>query len=67
MKGIYFLKWPVIIFLLGFLTRFIGAFFKIRHWPNADELITVGTVIGVIGIALAIPKLVFLIKPGDIE
>ncbi len=65
MKWMYFLKWPLIIFLFGYLTRFVGALFKIRHWPNADELITIGSLVGAVGIVFAIIKLVFLKKPGD--
>ena len=67
MKGLYFLKWPLLIFLMGFLTRFIGVLFKIRHWPYADEMITYGSVIGGIGVLFAMIKLFFLKKPGDTE
>jgi len=65
MKGVWFLKWPLIIFLLGFLIRFIGFLFKIRHWPMADEYITIGSIICGIAIVFAIIKLVFLKKPNQ--
>ena len=64
MKGVWFLKWPLIIFLLGFLVRFIGILFKIRHWPMADEYITIGSIICGIAIVFAIIKLAFLKKPN---
>ena len=67
MKGIYFLKWPLIIFLLGYMTRFIGALFKIGHWPSADELITIGSLIAALGILFAIIKLIFIKKSRDTE
>lgn len=64
MTGIWFLKWPISIFLIGFLIRFIGALFKVRHWPNADEMITIGTIIGAAGIIYAIVKVAFMKKPN---
>jgi hypothetical protein len=39
MKILYYLKWPFIIFLLGLLLVVIGAGFKLRHWPGADEML----------------------------
>ena len=65
MKGVWFLKWPLIIFLTGFLIRFIGVLFKIRHWPMGDELITIGSLIGGAGIIFAIIKIAFMKKPND--
>ena len=65
MRGLWFLKWPLIVFLIGFLIRFIGALFKIRHWPGADELITYGSLIGAIGIIYAIIKIALMKKPGQ--
>ena len=62
MSGLWFLRWPAIIFLVGFMIRFIGALFKIRHWPSADELITLGSIIGVIGIVYAIIKIAVMKK-----
>ena len=62
MTGLYFLRWPLIFFLLGLGIRFIGALFKIRHWPLADELLTAGTIISVAAILFAIIKLLLLKK-----
>jgi len=64
MSGVWFLKWPLVIFLLGFFIRFIGALFKVRHWPMADELITLGSFIGGIGIIYAIIKIALMKKPN---
>ena len=64
MKSLYYLKWPLIVFLLGFLTRFIGVLFKLRHWPGADELITIGSIICGIAIVFGIIKIA-VIKKSD--
>lgn len=65
MSGVWFLKWPLIIFLLGFLVRFAGLLFKIRHWPMADELVMIGTIICAIAIVFAIIKVAFVKKPNQ--
>ena len=62
MSGVWFLKWPLVIFLLGFFIRFIGALCKVRHWPMGDELITIGSFIGGAGIIFAIIKIAFMKK-----
>ena len=64
MHALWFLKWPLIVFLAGFLVRLTGLLFKVRHWPMADELITTGSIICDIGIAYAIFKIAFMKKPG---
>jgi hypothetical protein len=63
MKALYFLKFPLIIFLIGFLIRFVGALFKIRHWPYADEMITIGSFIAGCGIVFGIIKILLIKKP----
>jgi hypothetical protein len=63
MKGLWFLRWPVIIFLTGFLIRFTGVLFKIRHWPSADEMITIGSLICGIALVFGIIKVAFMKKP----
>jgi len=57
-------KWPLVLFLLGFLIQFTGALFKIRHWPMADEMITIGYVFCGIAIVFAIIKVARMKKPG---
>jgi len=64
MKELRFFRWPLIILLFGSIIQIIGALFKIRHWPMADEMITISTIICVIAIVFAIIKLVFLKKPN---
>ena len=64
MSGLWFLKWPLVVFLAGFFLCFIGALFKIRHWPMADELITVGSITGGVGIIFGIIKIAFMKKPN---
>ncbi|TMI63028.1 MAG: gliding motility protein GldL [Bacteroidetes bacterium] len=63
MNGLYYLRWPLIIFLIGFLIRFTGILFKIRHWPSADEMITIGSIICGIGIVFGIIKIAVVKKP----
>ena len=63
MKGIWIVKWPLIIFLVGFFVRLVGAFWKIRHWPMADEIITIGYVICGIAVVWGIIILVTMRKP----
>jgi hypothetical protein len=65
MKRLYFFKWPIAIFLTGYLLQIIGALFKIRHWPYADELLTFGMIIICAGILFAIAKLFLLKKPVE--
>ena len=65
MSGVWFLKWPLIIFLFGFLIRFTGILFKIRHWPMADEYITAGSIICGAANVFAIIKIAFVKKPNQ--
>ena len=51
-------KWPLILFLLGYFIQLTGALFKIRHWPTADEMITLGYAFEGISIVFAIIKIV---------
>lgn len=63
MKALYYLRIPLLIFLIGFLIRFVGALFKIRHWPSADEMITIGSLIAGCGIVFGIIKILLIKKP----
>ena len=65
MKGIWFIKWPLIVFCLGSLVRLVGALWKILHRPMADELLTVGFIICGIAVIWGIIKLAFMKKPVD--
>ena len=59
---LYDFKWALIIFLFGAILQFVGALFKIRHWPMADEMITISTIICVIAVIIAIIKILALRK-----
>jgi hypothetical protein len=63
MKSLFFLRYPLIILLCGFIVRLAGVLFKIRHWPMADELITAGFIMMGVGIFWAVLKLLLLKKP----
>jgi len=63
MKALYYLKWPFFIFFVGLLINIFGALFKIRHWPGADEILTLGSIAQAIAIILAIIKIVSIKKP----
>ena len=42
-------KHGLILFVLGFCLRFVGALFKIMHWAGADGLLVVSTGLLVVG------------------
>ena len=62
MSRLYFFRWPLILFLIGLVVRLLGALFKIRHWPYADEMLTLGTIVSAAGVLLAVIKLLLLKK-----
>jgi len=62
MKELRFFRWPLIILLVGVVLQFIGGLFKIRHWPMADEMITISTIICAIAIVFAIFRIALLKK-----
>jgi len=59
---LYDFKWALIIFLLGVIMQLIGVLFKLRHWPMADEMISISTIICVIAVIIAIIKIATLKK-----
>ena len=63
MKALYYLKWPFFIFFIGLSLNIIGALLKIRHWPGADELLTLGSIAQAAAIVFAIIKIVSIKKP----
>ena len=52
MKVLYNLKWPFFIFFVGLLINIFSALFKLRHWPGADEIPTLGSITQAIAIIL---------------
>jgi hypothetical protein len=65
MKRLYFFKWPLTVFLLGYLIQIIGALLKIRYWPGADEMLTLGMITISAGLLFALIKLFILKKPVE--
>ncbi|HEX7846325.1 MAG TPA: hypothetical protein VF476_11045 [Chitinophagaceae bacterium] len=63
MKALYFLKAPIVVFLIGYLCLQAGALLKIRHWPGADETITLSYFVIGIAVLLALFKIISLKKP----
>jgi hypothetical protein len=57
-------KWPLIIFLFGVLIQIVGVLFKLRHWPMADEMITISSIICAAAVLFAIIKLTLMKKNG---
>ena len=41
---------PLLICILGVIFTIIGALFKIQHWPYGPELLTLGSILEVIGL-----------------
>jgi hypothetical protein len=65
MKALRFLKWPLILLLLGYLTFLIGNFSKGKHWIFADEIIAGGYLIIIIAIVWTIIKFIILKPPEE--
>jgi len=66
MASLYYLKWPLVIIVLGFILKVIGALIKIRHWPYADEILTVSTGIIVAGLIYLSIKLIIQKRQTDV-
>ncbi|WP_290696865.1 hypothetical protein [Lacinutrix sp.] len=49
----------LLIFIFGIILTIIGALFKIQHWPYGSVILTLGSVVEVIGLIVLI---VILIK-----
>ena len=33
---------PLVLFLLGMVITIVGALFKLKHWPGANIMLTIG-------------------------
>jgi len=51
------IKNAVVVWLTGFIIFFIGAIFKIQHWPFAGYIMTFGMLLETIGLILFAYKL----------
>ena len=52
----------IIVFIIGYALTIVGALFKIQHWPNGGEIYTVGSLIEVVAIVIAILTLIKIYK-----
>ena len=52
----------IVVFLLGLAVTIIGALFKIQHWPYGNEILTIGNLIEVLGLVIAILLLIKVYK-----
>ncbi|HEX8563219.1 MAG TPA: gliding motility protein GldL [Flavobacterium sp.] len=50
-------KHAVIVFVLGMLLACVGALMKIMHWPGANMVLTVATVLEVVGGVVFLAKI----------
>ncbi len=59
-------KHAIFIFGIGFcLSSIIGALFKIMHWPMGNLILTVGSILEIIGIVLCLYKVLTYPKFED--
>lgn len=64
MQILYYLKWPLVVFLAGAAARIAGALMKILHWRGADDILVIATGIMVVAIIWLIIKLIIIKKNG---
>jgi hypothetical protein len=65
MKALHFLKWPLIVLLIGYLSFLIGNFSRGRHWVLAGGFIVVGYFMIIVAIVWTIIKFIFLKPPEE--
>jgi uncharacterized membrane protein YhdT len=65
MKPLHFLRWPLIVLLVGYLAFLIGSFSGMRHWPLTEQFLIVGYLIIIIAIVWTIIKFILLKPPED--
>jgi predicted membrane protein len=65
MKALHFLRWPLILLLLGYLAFLVGNVSKSRHWAPANEFIITGYLMIIIAIVWTIIKFIFLKPPEE--
>lgn len=56
------LIFAIIAFGLGAISTFIGALFKLQHWPGAGLSLTLGTILNVIAVIMFLVFLISYIK-----
>jgi hypothetical protein len=65
MKALHFLKWPLVVLLIGYLSFLIGNFSRARHGVLADDFIVVGYLMIIIAIVWTIIKFISLKPPEE--
>ena len=50
-------KYALVLFAVGLCADFVGALFKILHWPHADWLLLAGMTLKVVGTIAFLLKL----------
>ena len=65
MKALYFLKWPLVLLLLGVLLFRLGAFFRTSHLAFSAPFIICGYAMILAAIIWIILKISFLKNPED--
>jgi len=65
MKALRFLKWPLIVLLIGYMSFLIGNFSKSRRWVLADVFTISGYLIILIAVVWTIMKFIFLKPPEE--
>jgi hypothetical protein len=62
MTNLYYLKWPLIVVVVGILIDFFGSMMKVLHWQGSDIVIITATVVTNLGLLFLIIKLALLKK-----
>jgi len=65
MRALYFLKWPLVLFLLGVVVFRLGAFFRMRHFGIAVPFVILGYAMTLAAIIWIILKISFLKNPEN--
>ena len=65
MKALHFLRWPLILLLVGYLAFLVGNFSKGRRWELAEGFIAFGYLIIIVALVWTIMKFIFLKPPGE--
>jgi hypothetical protein len=58
-------KHIILVFLLGVIFVILGSLFKINHWPGAAKILLVGMILEILGLILAIWKVLTVEKFKD--
>jgi hypothetical protein len=65
MKALYFLRWSLVLLLLGVLIFRLGAFFRMRHLTFSMPFVICGYAMILAAIIWIILKISFLKNPED--